>query len=248
MDKEVVDFFNSNKDLEHNKDVLPIPHEFENIKSDEEYKKFFHWLRHDSKAKSIRLDINADVTEIQEELKKYEFLAIPHRGHPGWRSLTLFGYSSVMTNSYEFYKSKDLVSDSDMIGWTDICRFFPKTVEWLKKNCPLKEYVRIRLMILDPGGTSSPHKDYPYGQFLCGPVNVAITNPLGSEFVLENGGLVPWREGEFRSMDLGSFHCIRNLSDSPRIHMIITPSKNDWDIDAVKLSYRSFKKMQEEKQ
>ena len=139
-----------------------------------------------------------------------------------------------------------IINDSHKTDWTDVSQFFPKTVKWLKTYCPLKEYARIRVMILDPDGSSSPHKDYELGQAVCGPINVAVVNPIGAEFVLENGGLVPWKEGEFRSMDLGSNHCIRNVGNESRIHLIITPSKTDWDIDAMKMACKSFVKYQRE--
>lgn len=247
MDQTVIDFFDRNRNIEHNKDVLPVPYNFINANTDEEIIKFFKWIRHNSQAKSLRLDIDSDISELKEELKTLEFLGIPHRGHPGWRSITLYGYSSIMTNSYEHYKQMGIIKDSDTTDWTDISKFFPKTVNWLKRFCPLKEYARIRVMILDPGGSSSPHKDYDQGQALCGPINVAIIDPIGSEFVLEDGGMVPWKEGDVRSMDLGSNHCIRNIGTEPRIHLIITPSKNDWDIDAMRLACRSFVNYQRER-
>lgn len=247
MDQEVIDFFNLHRNTKHNKDVLPVPAEFLNATTDEEIKSFFKWIRHNSQCKSLRFDIEADVSKIKEELKTRVDLAIPHRGHPGWRSITLYGYSSIMTNSYEYYKQQGLVSDSDTTDWTDVSRFFPNTVSWLKAYCPLKEYARIRVMILDPESSSNPHRDYELGQALCGPINIAVVNPQGAEFVLENGGLVPWQEGDFRSMDLGSVHCIRNLSNEPRIHLIITPSKQDWDIDAMRLACRSFINYQRER-
>jgi quercetin dioxygenase-like cupin family protein len=247
MDNRVTDFFNANKDIKHNKDVLSIPAEFLNIESDQTVTNFFKWIRHSSQCKSLRLDIDADISEIKQELKTRASLAIPHREHPTWKSITLYGYSSIMTNSYEQYKLDGLITDEDVTDWTDVSRFFPKTVTWLKENCPLKEFARIRVMVLEPGGSSDPHKDYEMGQALCGPINVAVVNPPGSEFVLENGGIVPWQEGDVRSMDLGSVHCIRNLSNEPRIHLIITPAKTDWDIDAMRLACKSFIKYQRER-
>ena len=239
MDKEVIDFFNDNKDIEHNKDALAVPAEFVNATTDEEITRFFKWIRHQSKCKSLRLD-KVSVEELKEEIRPKIPLAVMHRENPGWRSITLYGYSSIMTNSYEHYKEMGIVTDDMTTDWTDISRIFPKTVAWIKKNSPLKEFNRIRLMILDPGSSSTPHKDYALGQALCGPINAAIINPVGAEFVLENGGLVPWKEGEFRSMDVGSLHCIRNTGTEPRVHIIIGPAKSDWDIGAMRLACSSY--------
>ena len=246
MDQEVTEFFNTHSLTEHNKDALAVPTEFIGNLSDDDTRKFFKWIRHTSQCKSLKLG-NYDTSVLKEELSARVSLAIPHRGHPGWRSITLYGYSSIMTNSYEYYKQKGIISDSDLTGWTDICKFFPNTVEWIKQNSPLKEYARVRVMILEPGGSSSPHRDYEAGQALCGPINVAVSNPPGAEFALENGGLVPWQEGDIRSMDLGSYHCIRNTGSEPRIHLIITPSKTDWDIDAMRIACSKYLEYQEER-
>lgn len=238
MDQKVTDFFNSNKDIEHNKDMLSIPSEFIDNVNDA-----FDWIRHSSKCKSLRLDIDTDISEIKEEIRNKTSLAIPHRSHPGWRSLTLFGYSSCMTNSVEHYMEIGFDFAGVEPNWTDVSKFFPKTVSWLKKFNPIKKFNRIRIMVLDPGGASSPHVDYPYGQYLCGPVNVAIIHPYGAEFVLENGGLVPWKEGDFRTMDLGSIHCVRNIGQEERVHLIISPERDGWDNEESKeLAYRSYLK------
>lgn len=240
MDQLVTDFFNLHRDVPHNKDILAIPSEFINATTDEEITAYFRWIQTQSKCKSLRLDINVDVTELKEEIKNKTSLAVSHREHTGWLSITLYGYSSIMTNSYEYYKQQGIVTDNDVPGWTDISKFFPKTVEWVKQNSPIKNFVRVRIMILEPNGYAIPHRDYAKGQMLCGPVNVAIINPPGFEFTLENGGLVPWKEGDVRTMDVGSFHSIRNTGGEPRAHLIITPNSNGWDIDAMRLACSSF--------
>lgn len=247
MDQLVTDFFNLNRDVSHNSDMLPIPNEFINAQTPEEIVAYFKWIQTQSKCKSLRLDIDTDVTELKDEIKNKTSLAVSHREHTGWLSITLYGYSSIMTNSYEYYKQQGLITDDDVTGWTDISKFFPKTVEWIKKNSPIKNFVRVRIMVLEPNGYAIPHRDYAKGQMLCGPINVAIINPPGFEFVLENGGLVPWKEGDVRTMDVGSFHSIRNTSNEPRAHLIITPSKNGWDLDAMRLACSSFTKYQKVK-
>jgi hypothetical protein len=242
VDQRVIDFFEDNKKILHNNNIL-IPQS--ELINDTEI--FFKWIRYKSNCKSLRLDIDVDVSEIEEGIKNKIFLSIPHRNHPGWRSITLYGYSSIMTNSYEYYKEIGFNFSNIIPDWTDISKFFPKTVSWLKKNNPLTDFDRIRFMILDPGGSSSPHKDCSYGQYVCGPINISITQPQGSEFVLENGGLVPWTKGDFRTMDLGSNHCVRNIGLEPRVHMIITPSEKDWNIEAKELACRSYLKQLSER-
>ena len=243
MDKEVIDFFNKHINVEHNKDIQQIPSEFLIDDTDETIKNFFKWIRHESRCMSFLLD-TVNVSEaIKKEVRNVIPLAISHRKSPGWRSITLYGYSSIMTNSYEQYISEGIITDKHTTNWTDICQFLPNTVKWLKTINPLKEFARIRIMVLDPGYSSYPHKDYDKGQLTCGPINIAVINPEGSEFVLEDGGLVPWEEGDIRSMNLGNNHCIRNTGSEPRAHIIITPSKTDWDIDAMKKVCEKFKEV-----
>lgn len=241
MDKEVIDFFDKNIGIKHNKDIQQIPSEFLTDNSETTIKNFFRWVRHDSKCMSLLLDKVSISETIKEEIKKVIPLAISHRESSGWRSITLYGYSSIMTNSYEQYISEGMITDKNTTDWTDVCQFLPNTVEWIKSITPLKEFARIRIMILDPGCSSYPHRDYDKGQLTCGPINIAVINPKGSEFVLEDGGLVPWAEGDIRSMDLGSYHCIRNIGTEHRAHIIITPSKNDWDIAAMRKACEQFK-------
>jgi len=240
MDKIVNDFFDKNSTIKHNKDILPPPPYFLSNNSESCIKKSFYWLRHESRCKSLLLGNSSNLIDIKPEIKKVVPLAIPHREHPGWRSLTIYGYSSIMTNSYEHYKEEKIITDKDETDWTDICNLLPHTVSWLKNMSPLEQFSRIRIMVLDPGFSSTPHRDYYDGQALCGPINIAVINPKGSEFVLEDGGLVPWQEGEIRSMDLGSYHCIRNSGTEPRVHIIITPSKQDWDLKAMTHACRKY--------
>ena len=61
MDNKVTDFFNANKDIEHNKDALPVPAEFINATTDEEITQFFKWIRHESRRKSLLLAIDTQV-------------------------------------------------------------------------------------------------------------------------------------------------------------------------------------------
>lgn len=242
MDRQVEDFFQKRIHEEHNKDCLPVPEMYKRNDSEEAVNKFFKWIRHESKCKSLLLNRVEVPIEVKQEVEHFIPLAVSHRNMPGWRSITLYGYSSIMTNSEERYKELGIINSEHNVDWTDIAKFFPQTVEWIKKVNPLKEYSRVRLMIVDPGFSSNPHVDHPTGQMLCGPINIAVINPQGSEFGLENGGLVPWDEGDVRTMDLGSTHCVRNTGSQPRVHIIITPSQNDWDLNAKRIACRGYKR------
>jgi len=188
----------------------------------------FNWIRHESGLATLRLDVPKPSGAMREEILQSLHLAVPHREDygKGWRSLTLHGHSSTMTDSDQAYKEKGF-----MLGektWTDVAKYFPLTKKWITENIPFKKYGRVRIMIVDPGGHISPHKDYPNGQLLAG-INVAITHPEGTIFDIENYGNVEWQEGEARLIDLGSMHQVMNKSNEPRIHIIIHSEPiDDW--------------------
>ena len=80
-------------------------------------------------------------------------------------------------------------------------------------------------MLLKPGGYIKPHKDFETRRLAA--YNVAITNPPGVEFALEEAGLVPWQPGDVRAIDIGRLHAVRNNSNEDRIHMIVHGHHND---------------------
>ena len=200
----------------------------------------FNWIRHNSGLATLVLDIPKPPSEVKEEILKSTILAVPHRDHEGygWRSLTLHGHSSVMTDNAIEYSEFNL----GKMSWTDVAPYFPHTVEWIKQSIPFDNYGRIRIMIVDPGGYVSPHKDFLNGQCLAG-INVAITHPKGVMFDLENYGEVEWQEGESRLIDLGSMHQVVNKSTDPRIHIIVHSDPiEDWGNKVMQIVNESYEK------
>ena len=187
------------------------------------------------------------MAKVKEELIQRSILAIPHRSSEskGWRSITLHGLSSIMTEPEECYKDElGIVDHSVKQNWTDVARFFPKTIDWITKNIPLDQYARIRVMIVEPGGYIEPHSDTNMGQILGGAgVNIAITNPDGCEFCLEDSGLIPWKEGDVRMVDVHRYHSVRNNSLSERIHIIIHTDNLIWNTSSIKLVCESYEKL-----
>jgi hypothetical protein len=223
--------------------MLKMPTEFAGYENDTTLmEQYFQWIRFKSQMGSMRLNIDADVTEVKKELSDRSFLAIPHRKDESnmWRVITLYGYSSIITDSPEYLRENNLLPEDIKLQWTDISPMFPKTVEWVKKNIPLKTVSRIRVMVVDPGGYIMPHRDYHHGQCACAGINIAIVNPEGAEFCLEENGLIPWEEGDVRVFDVGRYHCIRNNGNIPRIHLIVSPLSPEWDIEAKRLACDSY--------
>ncbi len=241
---DIDNFFKIEKSVKFNSKSKPIPEEFKNWK---EPQKFFNWIRQESNTGSLKLDIDSDINKVVDEIKKAETLAIPHRTHDsnGWRSIVLHGLSSIMTGPPHDYISTGIVPIDAVEGWTDVSKFFPETLIWIKKYIPFKVFSRIRIMILDPGGYILPHKDLEKS-FLGGGINVAFTNPSGVEFALEDNGLVPWAPGDIRLINIGKLHSVRNLSNETRIHMLVYPLDiagwNDYGMSLVCKSYEKMKK------
>jgi len=165
-----------------------------------------------------------DYQSIMLEMDEIDYLFVPHRdkdkinsyGHEGWYSITLHGISHDKTENFDRYG----FSSQEEAGydWTEVCNLIPKTIE-LVKNFPFRNYGRIRIMRLSPGGYIMPHTDGPSRMF--GPFNFALSNPEGCEFIFENFGLVPFRTGRGFMLDIGNRHCVFNQSNQYRYHVII---------------------------
>lgn len=235
-------FFDQNKNIKHNSEARSIPVRFKEWRNDDNLcEKLFHWIRFESNAASLKLDINTDIAEVVQEVTSRQFLGIPHRqeSSSGWRSIVLHGISSIMSKPPHSYVELG-IDDVELVEqWTDVCKIFPKTMNWITNNIPFTEFSRIRIMILDPGGYIAPHKDFSQ-RLLGGGLNIALTNPAGVKFCLEEGGLVPWKEGDVRMIDIGRLHSVKNTSNETRIHILAYPKGMDWPLEAMQLVCKSY--------
>jgi hypothetical protein len=242
-------FFQQHQNIKHNKDAKTMPSEFVGWEHDNTIlEKYFLWIRFESQCASLKLNINSEMTAMREELKTKHIVAIPHeKGYSsGWKAITLFGFSSILTHSSHSYIDSRIITKDDKADWTDVSKYFPETVSWIKKYSPWKEYTRIRVMVLEPSGYISPHKDFDKHILGGGGVNIAVTNPVGTEFVLEDAGIIPFYEGDWIMVDVGRMHSVRNLSLEPRIHIIIhTIEEFTWNVEAMRLACASYTTYQE---
>ena len=111
-------------------------------------------------------DIQLPKESIQEVQTVYdEEFFVKHRGvkHKGWNSTCSHGldgaYWKTMSGKQYGYESD---SDNDIFwDWTDVCHYAPKTVEFFKKDMPLKNYRRLRYTLLRPEGFILEHSDSP---------------------------------------------------------------------------------------
>lgn len=240
-------FFEINKKITHNNSCKDIPQEFSSWEYDDVIcENFFNWIRQESDTGSLRLDIASDISEVVREIKRAQHLAIPHRKEDsqGWRSIVLHGLCSIMTEAPHTYIEQGIIDETATETWTDASKFFPNTLKWIKENIPFNTFGRIRIMILDPNGYILPHKDFQTS-FLGGGLNVAFTNPAGVEFAVEDNGLVPWKVGDIRMINIGKLHSVRNLDTEPRIHLLAYPASKEWPLDGMRLVCKSYRKMKE---
>lgn len=175
----------------------------------------------------VFVDINEN--KVREELDDLDRYFVPHRdkdrsggyGHEGWYGITLHGIGHSKTQNYEQYGYKTQ-EDADY-HWTSICNRCPYIVR-LIKSLPFSKFDRVRIMRLSPGGYIMPHKDGEGRIF--GPLNIALTQPKGCDFVFEDRGIVPFKPGRGFMLDLGRRHSVVNWSEEYRYHIIVhgTPS------------------------
>ena len=136
----------------------------------------------------------------------------------GWMSLCIHGMSSVHTNVPEDYNLPDDWEDKES-HWTDIARYCPRTVEWMKDTVCYEKYTRVRYMVVLPGGWLAQHRDRERITGV-GATNIAINNPEGCKLVMKDWGEMPFEPGTAFKINTGYEHAVWNRSDTPRIHMI----------------------------
>lgn len=236
MDSQVNDFFGQWKELPHYSALNVRPERFSNWKNNKQLMKdYFYWIEKESNCPSLKLDLPVPQKEMEAEALALMDEFVKHRGeeHPGWHSLVLHGYNKHTTddwrsNAYSFTEQPEY-------KWTDIADVCPVTVDWLKNTWSFTHFDRVRFMLLMPGGCIKPHADYEVRKMAA--YNVAINNPAGVEFVMEDAGLIPWSPGDARAIDIGRRHSVRHLGTEPRIHMIIHGAPGEKHVETMCRSY-----------
>ena len=138
-------------------------------------------------------------------------------GHKGWQSLTLHGIDKHKTEHYTKYGFTNAIEAG--YHWTDACDRVPNLYKFLS-NLPFKEFDRVRIMRLAPGGYIMPHSDNKFERAF-GPLNIAINNPDGCHFVFKGKGIVPFMAGTGLVLDVGNEHIVINNSNEVRYHVIV---------------------------
>jgi hypothetical protein len=178
----------------------------------------FNWIQHHSGLPWLRLGIPIPFKTILQEIKNIESLLSTHRDdyseHSGWKSFCIHGKSYNSTREDEYY------ADTKPYIWTpESEKLMPETVKYFKNDWPATKYARIRVMLLEPGGYVSIHRDHDDSRLSA--INIAITQPKGCNFVMEKFGSVPFVEGAAYWLDISNNHTVFNHSDQPRWHLIV---------------------------
>jgi hypothetical protein len=242
MDKKVTDFFEKWSTFSHYSTLNPKPERFNNWQESSDLtREYFNWIEKSSNCPSLKLDLPLPQKEMEAEALALMDEFVKHRGeeHPGWHSLVLHGYNKHTTDDWRS-KAYDFAEQPEYT-WTEIADVCPVTVDWLKNTWNFTRFDRVRFMLLMPGGCIKPHADYEVRKLAA--YNVAINNPDGVEFVMEDAGLIPWQPGDARAIDIGRKHSVRHIGTEPRIHMIIHGAPGFKHIETV---CRSYDKLLEE--
>ena len=134
--------------------------------------------------------------------------------------------------------------------WTDVCHYAPKTVEFFKKDIPLKNYRRLRYMLLEPEGYILEHSDAPLGKPYTTPkresifsaLNICVTQPKSCILEHLSNGVVPFKPLEIYLFNNDEYHHAYNKSDENRFHII---AHAEYDYDFAELFVKSFEKYYE---
>lgn len=178
----------------------------------------------DNNCAFYRINFNFNKEQLLDECRSIDDLFVNHRsqdtkngyGHRGWKSITLHGIDKNKTEHFTKYGFNTL--EEANYQWTDVCELIPETTNFLK-SLPYEKFDRVRIMRLEPKGYIMPHTDGPGRIF--SPLNIAINNPKGCEFVFKEAGIVPFTAGTGMVLDVAREHIVINNSNEVRYHIIV---------------------------
>lgn len=214
---------------------------------------FTRWLFDQDDMGWLKLDIDIDLDRWKEESKLAERYYVNHRDsenyagmkHHGWLSCCIHGIGIDRTQAEE-------TATRDLFHWTELSDQIPVITNFWKKF-PVEGYKRLRFMKLEGNGFIGVHNDLPIGvknvslkdlevlkQSVA--IDVAVIHPENCDFISENFGTVPWKEGNTYIINLTKNHCVSNNSNIPRVHVIAECIIGNRIKEFSELIYRSYKK------
>jgi hypothetical protein len=183
-----------------------------NSKEDILESKDFKWITKHSGVPWLRLSMQIPYEDILKEIRNNVDFLVDHRDdygeHQGWKSFCIHGKS--------LHTTRHCTDDRPFHWIPEVVEQMPVTVNYFKSwNLAFN---RLRVMALEPGGFISVHRDEKT-PFL-GPINIALTQPAGCDFVMEGWGIVPFNPGNAFMLDISNLHAVVNNSNKTRYHII----------------------------
>jgi hypothetical protein len=221
IEKKTLDFYNKNKDCQWI--CAPIPDHLLTIIDQAQ------WILKEAKLGWIELDLHIDVESWKKDLQTVSDYLIPHRedNNSGWNSCCLHGIDIEKTGAWTNY---GYTREEDVpYRWTALSNNTLSVTDFWKETFPTDSYRRIRVMELEPNCAITPHSDMPgrlpgednFNALSFGiPINVAVVHPSDCFMVLEDYGVVPFREGQAFIVNIRQTHTVVNFSNKPRLHII----------------------------
>lgn len=182
------------------------------------------WITSTAKIPYLPLQIDGPWKQILKEIHQADHLFVPHRNdgnNKGWSSLCLHGLGLHHTDAPSVYPEfRDIPDHKLPYKWTELADMCPVAYDYFKNTFPYQKYFRLRFMRLEPGGYITPHHDSQ--SFELGAVNISLNNPPGCNMVLENIGVVPFKDsGTVMAFNTSYEHSVWNQSNTVRYHMIV---------------------------
>lgn len=207
----------------------------------------FPWVLKESRLPWMPLAIDYPWQDMLKEAENVLDEFVGHRtggeagtyeGNEGWKAVCLHGIDKHKTHDCRIY---GYPSDAEAPHqWTEIADRCPITTAFLKEHYPCDVFHRVRYIMLEPGGCIYPHIDGTHK--LLWYVNFALNNPEGFHFKMTGQGYIPFAPGRAFMLDTFNEHALVNMSDQPRIHMIIhgNPLRHIGFHELVERSYRQM--------
>jgi hypothetical protein len=176
------------------------------------------WIRNESGLPWLPLSMEIPAQTILSEIQNIKHLLTAHRDdyaeHSGWSSFCLHGKAYNATREDEYY------NDDRPYMWTpEAVELMPQSIDFFKQQWPAKNFDRLRVMRLAPGGWISVHRDVSTRSLW--PINIAITQPEECVFLMERHGPIPFKSGTAFFLDVSNLHTVFNNSDQDRWHIIV---------------------------
>lgn len=191
--------------------TMPWPHGEDSVTK--------RWVYRESGLPWLKLPLDIPVEEMHAEALNVMGRLVFHRSGAGvgWRSICLRGLSAEQTLGPKAYGYS---SDREVpYRWTEITEMCPITTAFFQQHFACRTLYRVRFMLLEPGGYIAPHRDRT-DHHLSG-MNIALNNPPGCIFRMRRAGTIPISAGDGLLLDIANEHAVVNLSDEPRMHMIV---------------------------